>query len=104
MAVLGLQGMPLQSLIQSVQHGAAHHECSHPDGVCPMNPDGPCPCNHDSSSSSDTPTLKSCTDSSPVEAPGAWTDLGLELALDAGMVAGLVLVVLNSSRWAPRSW
>jgi hypothetical protein len=38
------------------------------------------------------------------EAPGAWTDLGLELALDAGMVAGLVLVVLNSSRWAPRSW
>ncbi|MCS4162548.1 hypothetical protein GGP94_002992 [Salinibacter ruber] len=32
------------------------------------------------------------------EAPGAWTDLGLELALDAGMVAGLVLVVLNSSR------
>jgi hypothetical protein len=64
--LVGLQGMPLQSLVQSVQHGAVHHECSHPDGVCPMNPDGPCQCNHDTPSSPDEPTLQSCSNSGPI--------------------------------------
>lgn len=64
--LVGLQGGPLQSIVQSAQHGAAHHECSHPDGVCPMNPDGPCTCNHDAPSSPDEPALQSCSDSGPI--------------------------------------
>lgn len=64
-AVLGLQGVPLQSIVQSVQHGAAHQACSHPDGVCPMTPEGPCSCNHDAPSSPDEPTVRNCSNSGP---------------------------------------
>jgi hypothetical protein len=65
-AVIGLQGVPLQTLIHSVQHAASHHKtahhgCTHPQGVCPMNPDGPCQCNHDDTSpTTDGPVFEGC--------------------------------------------
>jgi len=64
-AAIGLQGVPLQSIIHNAQHAAshhmgAHHECTHPQGVCPMNPDGPCQCNHDNPTTTDGPVFEGC--------------------------------------------
>lgn len=57
------QGMPLQSIVHSLQHDAAHHQCDHSDGICPMNPNGPCTCDHSSDESTDGPALQSCSSS-----------------------------------------
>ncbi|MFP4228551.1 MAG: hypothetical protein ACLFTE_06965 [Salinivenus sp.] len=59
---VGVQGVPLQAVVQSVQHATAHHQCDHPEGVCPMNPDGPCTCDHGdtTSDSTDEPVFTSC--------------------------------------------
>ncbi|PSQ77993.1 MAG: hypothetical protein BRD35_02525 [Bacteroidetes bacterium QH_7_62_13] len=65
LAALGLQAVPLQPVVQHLQHGATHQECTHPKGVCPMNPDGPCECDHDTPSPANEPTLESCTEDSP---------------------------------------
>lgn len=66
LAALGLQAAPVQPLVQHLLHESPHQQCSHPQGVCPMNPDGPCQCNHDAPSSPDEPTLRSCGTSGPV--------------------------------------
>lgn len=58
--VVGGQGVPIQSIVQSLQHGTAHHQCDHPEGVCPMNPEGPCTCDHSSETPTNEPTLRSC--------------------------------------------
>lgn len=59
--LMGLQDLPLQSVVHTIRQATAHHECSHPKGVCPMNPDGPCRCNHDADAiSTDGPALSAC--------------------------------------------
>jgi len=58
---IGLQGVPIQSVLQHVHTSAAHHQCNHPAGYCPMNPDGPCTCDHTSPDRPEEPTLRSCS-------------------------------------------
>lgn len=85
-AAVGLQGVPLQTLVQSAQHATAHHQCDHPEGICPMNPDGPCTCDHGDTSSdaTDEPVFTSCNshDSSVAPPPTRlmWvSDAGIQL-------------------------
>lgn len=60
---IGVQGVPLQALVQSVQSPSPHHECSHARDYCPMNPNGPCQCNHTETGADGTtePTFQACT-------------------------------------------
>lgn len=52
--------MPIESLVHTLQHGTAHHQCEHPEGVCPMSPDGTCECAQDEASAFNEPVLTSC--------------------------------------------
>ncbi|MFB6248559.1 MAG: hypothetical protein ABEL97_08325 [Salinibacter sp.] len=80
--VVGLQALPLRSVVHHVQRAATHHEsahhgCAHPKGVCPMNPGGPCECDHDHDRTPpDEPTLRSCSGPStsglPPAVSGKW--------------------------------
>lgn len=43
---VGLQGIPLTTLVHHWDGPETHQECSHERGYCPTNPDGPCECRH----------------------------------------------------------
>lgn len=57
---VGMQGLPVHTVVQHLQDTHTHHECSHAKGYCPMNPDGPCRCDHNPSEAPDKPTFRSC--------------------------------------------
>ena len=59
---VGLQGLPVHTLVQNLQGTDAHHACAHAEGYCPMNPDGPCRCEHNSTEVPDQPSFQSCGD------------------------------------------
>lgn len=74
--VVGLQGLPLQSLVHGLQQTPTHEECTHPHDFCPMTASGECTCAHADAKAPDEPTFRPCDGTetnavSPV-ATGKW--------------------------------
>jgi hypothetical protein len=59
---VGMQGLPVHTIVKSLQGTDEHHACAHAKGYCPMNPDGPCRCDRNSTETPDRPTFQSCGD------------------------------------------